>query len=352
MFANFDIKLSWAELIKRTFHETMQDDAQGLASQLAYYFFLALFPALLCLLAIASFFPLKNFTGDVLRLLSPFAPSEAIDIIRQEMVKIGEGRHGGLLTIGVLGALWSSSSAMVSMIGALNRTYDITENRSWWRVRLTAIVLTIALSALIVVSAALIVAGPEIADALARYFAFGSVFVWTWKIVQWPFAFATVVVAIDLIYYFAPDAEQDWVWVTPGSLVATTFWVIGSLGFRYYAVNFENYEATYGAVGGVILLMLWFYLSGLVIVVGSEMNAQIEHSSPWGKAPGEKIQGEKKKLGAAAARAYHERAPVYAAVRSERVVPRRETTPSTFETVAAYIAAFAMWRFLRRSHAP
>ena len=351
MFANFDIRLSWAELIKRTFHETMQDDAQGLASQLAYYFFLALFPALLCLLAIASFFPLKDFTGDVLQLLSPFAPREAIDIIRQEMVKIGDGRHGGLLTIGILGALWSSSSAMVSMISALNRTYDIAEQRPWWRVRLTAIVLTIALSALIVASAALIVAGPELADALARHFAFGSVFVWTWKIVQWPFAFAMVVVAIDLIYYFAPDAEQDWVWVTPGSLVATTLWVIGSLGFRYYAVNFGNYEATYGAVGGVILLMLWFYLSGLVIVVGSEMNAQIEHSSPWGKAPGEKVPGEKKKLGAAAARAYHERAPVYAAARNERVVPRRETTPSTFETVAAYIAAFAMWRFLRRSHA-
>ena len=351
MFANFDIRLSWRELLKRTLHETMQDDAQGLASQLAYYFFLALFPALLCLLAIASFFPLKDFTGDVLHLLSPFAPREAIDIIRQEMVKIGEGRHGGLLTIGVLGALWSSSSAMVSMINALNRTYDITENRPWWRVRLTAIALTISLSVLIVASAALIVAGPQLADALARHFAFGSAFVWTWKIVQWPFAFAMVVVAIDLIYYFAPDAEQDWVWATPGSLVATTLWVIGSLGFRYYAVNFGNYEATYGAVGGVILLMLWFYLSGLVIVVGSEMNAQIEHSSPWGKAPGEPIPGEKKKLGAAAARAYHEGAPVYVPARSERVVPRRETKPSTLETVAAYIAAFAMWRFLRRSHA-
>lgn len=352
MFANFDTTLSWRELIKRTLNETMQDDAQGLASQLAYYFFLALFPALLCLLAIASFFPLKNFTDDVLRLLSPFAPREAIDIIRQEMVKIGEGRHGGLLTIGVLGALWSSSSAMVSMISTLNRTYDITESRPWWRVRLTATLLTIALSVLIVASAALIVAGPQLADALARHFAFGSVFVWTWKIVQWPFAFAMVVVAIDLIYYFAPDAEQDWVWVTPGSLVATTLWVTGSLGFRYYAVNFGNYEATYGAVGGVILLLLWFYLSGLVIVVGSEMNAQIEHASPWGKAPGEKVPGEKRKLGAAAARAYYEREPPASApAPTETVVARRAAKPSAFGTAAAYIAAFAMWRFLRRSHA-
>src|SRR3954470_19414372 len=98
--------LSWRELIKRTFNEIMSDDAQGLASQLAYYFFLALFPALLCVLAIASFFPLQHFTDDVIRLLGPFAPAEAIAVIRQEMVKIAEGNHGGLLTIGILGAIW------------------------------------------------------------------------------------------------------------------------------------------------------------------------------------------------------------------------------------------------------
>src|SRR5690349_20079748 len=138
MLANFEMNLSWRDLIKRTANETMKDDAQGLASQLAYYFFLALFPALLCLLAIASFFPLQNFTDDVMRLLGPFAPREMIDIIRQEMMKIAEGNHGGLLTIGVLGALWSSSAAMVSMIGAMNRAYGIDEGRPWWKVRLTA----------------------------------------------------------------------------------------------------------------------------------------------------------------------------------------------------------------------
>ncbi len=365
MLANFEMTLSWRDLIKRTCDQTMKDDAQGLASQLAYYFFLALFPALLCLLAIASFFPLQNFSGDVVRLLAPFAPHEATDIIRDQMTKIAEGHNGGLLTIGLLGALWSSSSAMVSMVSALNRTYDITENRPWWRVRLTAIVLTIALAVFIVISAGLIVAGPELADLLARHFAFGGVFVWTWKILQWPFAFLLVVIAIDLIYFFAPDAEQDWVWVTPGSLVATTLWVIGSLLFRFYAVNFGNYEATYGAVGGVILLLLWFYLSGLVIVIGSEMNAEIEHASPWGKAPGEKTPGVKKKIGAAAARAYRSgdsatsdlhavpKAPPPAFAPARRHVVNRppRKRPSAAETVAAYVAAFAMWRFLRRSHA-
>jgi membrane protein len=203
------------------------------------------------------------------------------------MAKIAEGQHGGLVTAGLLGALWSSSSAMVAVIGAMNRAYDIEEGRAWWRVRLIAIGLTIALSLLMIVAFTLIVAGPQLADLAARYLAFGSVFVWTWKMVQWPIAFALVAVGIGLIYYVAPDAEQFWVWITPGSLAATSLWLIGSLAFRFYAVNFGDYEATYGALGGVILLLLWFYLSGLVIVIGAEMNAEIEHASPWGKAPGE-----------------------------------------------------------------
>src|SRR5436305_10669847 len=166
MFASFEMTQSWSTLLNQTYRKTMEDHALDLASQLAYYFFLALFPALLCMLAIASFFPLQNFTDEVVRTLGPFAPREMIDIIRQEMVQIAQGNHGGLFTIGLLGALWSSSSAMVSMIGAMNRTYDITEGRPWWRVRLVAITLTIGLSVLIVVSAGLIVAGPGSADAL------------------------------------------------------------------------------------------------------------------------------------------------------------------------------------------
>lgn len=304
MFANFEMALSWSDLVKRTAQEAVSDDAQGLASQLAYYFFLALFPALLCLLAIASFFPLQNVSDDMVRLLGPFAPRDMLELIRQEMAKIAEGQHGGLVTVGLLGALWSSSSAMVAVIGAMNRAYDIEERRAWWRVRLTAIGLTIALSLLMIVAFTLIVAGPQIADFTARHLAFGSVFVWTWKIIQWPIAFALVAVGIGLIYYVAPDAEQFWVWITPGSLVATLLWLIGSLAFRFYAVNFGNYEATYGALGGVILLLLWFYLSGLVIVIGAEMNAEIEHASPWGKASGENVPGQRKKIGAAAARAY------------------------------------------------
>lgn len=174
---------------------------------------------------------------------------------------------------------------MVAVISAMNRAYDIEESRPWWRVRLTAILLTVALSLFVIVAFALIVAGPQLADFAGKHLGLGRVWVGTWKIVQWPLALALVAVGIGLIYYFAPDAEQVWVWITPGSLAAICLWLLGSLGFRFYAANFGHYEAIYGALGGIIVLLLWFYMSGLCIVLGAEMNAEIEHASPWGKPP-------------------------------------------------------------------
>jgi membrane protein len=134
---------------------------------------------------------------------------------------------------------------------------------------------------------------------------------WTWRIVQWPLVFVLVSTGMGLIYYYAPDAEQEWVWITPGSVVAATLWLAGSLGFRYYVVNFTSYEESYGAVGAIIVVLLWFYLTGLVIVLGAELNAEIEHASPWGKQPGEKVPGQRKRIGAAAAREYAKRKPMY-----------------------------------------
>jgi membrane protein len=307
MFASFDIPLSWGELLKRTIKETSEDDCLGLAAQLAYYFFLALFPAILFLLAIASFFPLTNFTDDLVRTLRPIAPADVLRLLEDQLRRISDSDSGGILTIGILGAIWSSSAAVIAIIGSLNRAYDIEEGRPWWKVRLIAIGLTMALALLVVISFTLIVAGPSIAEHLASTFGLGPVFEWSWDILQWPVAFFLVCSAVGLVYYYAPDAEQEWVWITPGALIGTVLWVLVSLAFKFYVARFADYNATYGAVGGVIVLLLWFYISGLAILVGAELNAEIEHASPYGKDPGEKVPGQKKKIGIAAARAYNER---------------------------------------------
>lgn len=303
----FDLPLTWGELLKRTVKESNDDDVLGLAAQLAYYFFLALFPAVLFLLAIASFFPLTDVVDDVVRSLRPVAPAAVLELLEEQLRRLSDADSGGILTVGILGALWSSSAAIVAIIGSLNRAYDIEESRPWWKVRLTAIGLTVGLALAVVTSFTLVVAGPAVAERLAAALGLGDLFQWAWKILQWPLAFALVSTGVGLIYYFAPDAEQDWEWITPGALVGTFLWLIVSLGFKLYVANFADYNATYGAVGAVIVLLLWFYISGLAILVGAELNAEIEHASPHGKDPGEKVPGQRKKIGAAAARAYQSR---------------------------------------------
>ena len=307
MLTGFHIPLSWGELLERTVKESNDDDILGLAAQLAYYFFLALFPAVLFILALASFFPLTNFIDDIVRVLRPIAPADVLRFLEDQLRRISNADSGGILTVGILGAIWSSSAAMIAIIGSLNRAYDIEEGRPWWKVRLTAIGLTLGLALLVPISFTLIVVGPTMATHLAASSGLGPVFEWTWKILQWPLAFFLVTSAVGLVYYFGPDAEQDWVWITPGAVVGTLLWLIVSLVFKFYVANFADYNATYGAVGGVIVSMLWFYMSGLAILAGAELNAEIEHASPHGKAPGEKVPGQKQKIGAAAARAYRER---------------------------------------------
>ena len=305
MLTFLKVPLSWREIIRRTFKEAFWDDnCLGMAAQLAYYFFFALFPALLFLVAVASYFPVATLVDDMFRTLSGFVPPEALTIITDQLKKISNDQQGGLLTFGMLVTLWSSSGAMTAIIDTLNSAYDIQEGRPWWKVRLTAVALTVGVSVFILASFALITLGPTFAERVADWFGLGAAFEWSWKILQWPIVFALVSAAIAGIYYWGPDAEQDWVWLTPGAVMATLLWMLASLGFKYYVASMGNYTETYGAIGAFMVLLLWFYITGLVILLGAEMNAEIEHASPYGKDEGEKVPGEKRKIGPARMRAW------------------------------------------------
>ena len=306
MLSAFDVPISWGELIKRTIKDANADNVFGLAAQLAYYFLLALVPAIVCVVALTSFIPPQTIER-MLQSAATVAPGDMMDILRDQLNSLRQGESGGVLSLGLLMALWSSSAALVAVTDALNRAYDIDEGRPWWKVRLLAIVLTIGLALFVVSAFTVVVAGPELAAMIASRIGLGDAFTVTWRIVQWPIAFALVALGIGLIYYFAPDADQDWSWVTPGSVLATLLWLLASLAFRLYVTNFADYNATYGSLGGVIVLMLWFYISGLAILTGAELNAEIEHASPYGKEPGEKVPGERKMIGARAKRAWEER---------------------------------------------
>jgi membrane protein len=289
------VQLTWREIFKRALSEAFwKDNCLALAAQLAYYFFFALFPTLLFMVAVASYFPLATLIDDLFRTMGGLLPPEALRLITDQMIKISNEGRGGLLTLGVLLAVSSSSAAMVAIIDTLNKAYDVEEGRPWWKVRLIAIALTVGVASFILVSFALVLVGPTVATELAQRMHLGSAFEWAWKTLQWPVLFGLASFGIALIYYFAPDVEQEWIWLTPGSVFATTLWLAASLGFKYYVANWGNYTETYGLIGAVMILLLWFYISGLVLLVGAEINAEIEHASTRGKAPGEKVPGQKR----------------------------------------------------------
>ncbi len=307
MFANLRMPLSFKELAKRTLQESWADDILSLAAQQAYYFVFALFPALLTVISIASFFPIANLVDEIVSVLGRFAPPDVLTIISDQIKQISQSDQGGVLTLAFLLTIWSSSGAMVSIITTFNAVYDITEGRPFWRVRLTAIALTVGLALFVLLSIALVLVGPTFAEQIAISLHLGTAFKWTWWVLQWPVVFLLVVTGVGLVYYFAPDAKQDWIWITPGSILATVLWVVVSLGFKAYLSYFGDYNETYGTLGAFIVVLTWFYLSGLAILVGAELNAEIEHASPYGKAPGEKVPGEKKMIGPMAQRDYEER---------------------------------------------
>ncbi len=273
-----------------------------MAAQLAYYFFFSLFPALLFLIALASYFPITTLMDEVVGTLRQFAPPEFLTIVTDQMRKISGDEQGGLLTLGILTALWSSSTAMTAIIDTVNHAYGVEEGRSWWKVRLIAIALTIGGAIFVLASFALVIIGPQLAAPLADALGLGTALEWTWRILEWPLAWALASIGIALVYYFAPDVDQEWTWLAPGTVFATVLWLAASLGFRYYVMNVTHYTETYGALGGAMVLLLWFYLSGFVLLIGAVMNAKIEHAAPIGKNLGEKVEGQKRRIGPAAMR--------------------------------------------------
>ena len=280
--------LGVTELGRRVIAEIRDDDCLGRAAQLAYYFLFALFPFFLFLTTLLGYLPIPDLLDRLLETLGQMLPGEALRLVEDNVRQLVTGQRGGLLSFGILAALWTSSSALTAIIDSLNRAYDVEEGRPFWKVRLIAMGITIGLSAFIVVALVLLTFGPQLGGWVADLVGLGRVFEVTWNLVRWPVIVGLLVVAIALLYYFAPDVEQAWTWITPGSACAVLGWLLASLGFAFYVNRFGSYNATYGSIGAVIVLLTWMYVTGLFILIGGEINAEIEHAAPGGKDPGEK----------------------------------------------------------------
>ncbi len=265
------------QALKATVQEFQRDDALGLAAQLAYYLILALFPFILVLVSLMGTFGSEELASEVLGYFRQVMPEEAYKIIETFTGNIisGDAKAPGLLSFGILFTIWVASGAFAALINALNRAYDVQETRPFWKVRGIAILMTLGLSVLILVGVLLLVLGPQIGATIANVFGLGDLFLLVWDIARWPVALLFMVFTVALLYYFAPDVDQPFRWITPGGLIGVLLWVLASVAFNFYVSNFGSYNKTYGSIGAVIVLLLYLYISSLTILFGATLNATL-----------------------------------------------------------------------------
>lgn len=276
--------LSVMELGRRLWRKGLKDDLLGRAAQLSYFVLLALFPALIVLTAAMGLFSVQNYTPELMSYLRNVLPHDALSMVEEFLVEVAEGSGANILSLGGLGALWASSSGVVAIIEAMNVVYDVKEDsRSFWRVRFIATVLTVGLAGFVILSLMLVLSGPRIGLWIAQSVGLGEVFTLAWNLFQWPVVIVLMLFVLGTIYHVCPDIDQDWHWASPGAVFAVIMWLIVSLGFKAYFDNFGNFNKVYGSIAGIIVLMLWLYWSGMVLLVGGEINAEIDHAAAEGQ---------------------------------------------------------------------
>jgi len=279
--------ISSFELLKRTFKEFSNDDMTTYASALAYRGIFSLFPFLLFLIAMLGMLDLQNFFTWLREQVSLVLPPDALDLVNPVIDQMQE-QKSGLLSVGILVALWSASVGIRSLMNAMNKAYDVKEGRPTWKLMLLAVGYTIGLAFILLAAAGLMVTGPQVMEWLAAQVGLKDIVVILWTWLRWPVIVILMMLVLALLYYVMPDVEQEFRFITPGSVLAVIVWIAASVGFGIYVQNFGNYDATYGSIGAVIVLLLYFYISAAVLLFGAEMNAVIEHASVEGKDEGEK----------------------------------------------------------------
>lgn len=273
--------LSLKELGKRTWKGIDEDSLFGRASQLAYSFFSSIFPALIAMSSLMGLIA-KSSTHLYLELLGRIGrliPPESFALVMQVFEKTTSASTVGKVSLGLAVALFSASVGVSAIQDTLNTVYKVKETRAFWKARIQAIGLTILVAAIVIFALLTLFAGDLGAHYLEHRFYASYVFSVAVRITAWVLASLLMVLSFEVLYYFCPDVQnRRWRWFTPGGAVGLVGWVAGSLGLRVYIQNFNSYSVTYGSLGAVIILLLWFYLLGIMILLGGEVNSEIEHA--------------------------------------------------------------------------
>jgi len=254
--------------------ELAYDDVMGMAAQISYYTMLALFPFLIFVLSVVSLFPLgAKLQPMLLDALQEQMPLEAANYVTDIVIGLLPTANSGLLSLGLAASLWGASMAVGALITTINRAYNIRPRRNMVTQKVMAILLTLALSGLWLMAMTIILVGPQITQHIFEFVGIASETNTFWTTMRLPMAFMLNLVALAVLYYIAPEAKQKFQWILPGAITATTLWMVASSVFRLFLRNFGQYNTTYGSVAALIILMIWLWISGLVFLLGAEINA-------------------------------------------------------------------------------
>jgi len=270
----------WFGVLKRTVTEFKNDNLTDWAAALTYYTILSIFPALIALVSILGLVGQNpQTTNALLDIVNKLGPSSAVDTFRGPIESLITNKSGAgiALVIGLGAALWSASSYVGAFMRASNSIYEREEGRPFWKLRPTQLVVTLVMILLLaVVGIAVVVTGP-LASAIAGPIGLGDTAVTVWNYAKWPVLLVTVMLALAILYYWTPNVRQPkFRWITPGSVVAVTIWIVASALFALYVANFGSYNKTYGSLAGVVIGLIWLWISNIAVLLGQELNAELE----------------------------------------------------------------------------
>jgi membrane protein len=261
--------------VHRTYHNVQRKHTTQLAAGLSYYFVMSLFPLLIVFAATVAYLPIPNLFDQALAFAGRFIPHDSIGLVKAVLRQVVTPYRGKFMSFGILGTIWAASGGFSSMMAALNVAYDVPENRPFWKTRPLAIGLTFLTGILFVIALALMLVGPNFGSWLAAKVGLGSIFVALWGYMRWSIAVAFAVLAIEFIYFFAPNVQQRFRRTLPGAAVAVGCWIALSWALGIYFQHFAKLNKTYGTLAAAIALMVWLYWTAFAILLGGEINADL-----------------------------------------------------------------------------
>jgi membrane protein len=269
--------------LMRTYDDVARNHTLQMAAALSYYFVLSLFPSLIFLSAVVAYLPVPNLFEQALSMMSQFLPPDSMGLVRRVLADVITPNRGTFLSFGILGTAWAASGGFAAAIEALNIAYDVKDDRPFWKTRPLAIALALITGFLLLLALSVMIVGPRFGEWLAARVHLSHLFVLLWPYIHWTIASGFTVLAVEALYFLAPNVKQRFLATLPGAVLAVGCWLGLSYLLGMYFRHFANFNQTYGTLGAAIALMTWLYWTGFAMLLGAELNAELAKTSKEGK---------------------------------------------------------------------